>query len=674
MNWNRRVLLVVIALCFACSCGTWNMVAGAQPLQPTPTLVPIFPTEEPEPTSVPEPTIPEATEVPLPTLAPNPNQPPPTIPPVINPNPPAPDEPIPTASTSAPILVTPVVRITPPVIPDSGSGISPVLRTATITIHTRICDNEGFDPYSSFDLSAMTAECPVTTGMFGFTMTRLDLAYSKVTFGGVVAFSVPALMAVKIESAAREDYDDPVAVCQAAGTSDVWGDRQVAWDTSPGQKVDCTWFFVRNGDDINLTLGKLQCPYFAPESLSSATVFCDSGTLGTFGEVTLSDTNPATSDLVRPAGSGGVSFMDLAPGTYTVTETGVTPGTAWSYWGHCFTVDPADGSPDPTFPLVKSTSLTITLTQVGDTVHCDSTNVLETSSVAAPATATVKVKTAVCDNQGWDPYIWRPNSLADYQAECTGPDPGFVFTLSQIGGTVQTKSTAGGEITFTVAGTEDHALLVQSLATGYAWPVVFCDDSRSPTVPPSPNPTDRAGFFPAAGTVITCTFFNVLQTTDINLVVLGFICPPAYDIDNPWGWGGMANPAEACSTPGLSGTVTLSDNDPATSDQSVSSDGPPAVFLDLAPGTYALNLKPEPTAASSFLFRCTAVYPQSAPPFTLTPIGKGPSVSLPLTQAGKTVFCNWYVVPKSTTGGGAVSFLLPLSGPVAASDRRRVVK
>lgn len=510
--------------------------------------------------------------------------------------------------------------------------------------------------------------------MFGFSMSRPDLAFSKVSIGGVVIFSAPPLTTVKIESAERDDYDQPVHVCQAAGKYDVWGQRLLTWETSPGEKVECTWFFVQNNDDISLVLGKLTCPWFASELLSMTNVFCDGGSLGTFGEVRLSDTNPATTDVVRPAGNHQVSFIDLPPGTYTITEAGVTAGVAWTYWGHCFSTDPADGIPDPTFPLVKSTSFIITLSQVGDTVHCDSTNVLEKSS-AAPAvpTATIKVRTAVCDNQGWDPYLSRPSSLADYQAECTSPDPGFEFTMSQIGGTVQTKSTAGGEITFTVAGTGYHALLVQTLGTGYAWPMVFCADSLTPIVAPSPSITDRESFFPEAGAGITCTFFNVLQTADVNLAIRGFTCPAAYDIDNPLGWGGMANPSDACgSSPGLHGTITLTDSDPATADQSVSSDGPPAVFLDLAPGAYSLTLTPKEVIASSFLFSCHAVPSDSGPTFTLTPIGKGPTVSVPLTQPGKTVFCNWYVVLRPITGSGGLSFPLPLLGAVAATaaDRR----
>lgn len=114
-------------------------------------------------------TVPPETPAGMPTTEPNPNRP----------VPPAPDSPPIPTPTLVPIFPVEEVddlpspetaeilpgsdlppRFTPELIITPSAGVTPVLRSATITIRTRVCDNEGFDPYSSFNLAALTTECP----------------------------------------------------------------------------------------------------------------------------------------------------------------------------------------------------------------------------------------------------------------------------------------------------------------------------------------------------------------------------------------------------------------------------------------------------------------------------------------------------------------------------------
>jgi hypothetical protein len=258
--------------------------------------------------------------------------------------------------------------------------------SGTFTIRTRICDNEGFDPYYANlssnlekEQAAYEAECPLATAPFGFSMYYPGMALSKVTAGGVVTFSVPAMTTVTIEDANPEGYDDSMSIC----TSNAWEENNTqfaeypqGWATSPGEKIECTWYFVRTGDDINLTIGKRTCPALDPTTLTEATEYCEGRTGGYFGTVTLSDLDPTTPDLVHPAGSEEITFLDIPPGTYTITESGVATGTAWTYWGTCIIWDPAEGALSGKGAVVTSSTLTIALAPAGDTYTCISFNVL----------------------------------------------------------------------------------------------------------------------------------------------------------------------------------------------------------------------------------------------------------------------------------------------------------
>lgn len=401
---HRRLSFLLVCLVLA---GLLPLVSSsAQTVVPICDDVPVCPDGPPikiqpidQQTAEPNPNEPDPNG-PIPTEPAVPGVPDPTAPSPNVPDPPAPDEPdeppAPTA-TSATIISgalsprrTPAVDI--PLIPRDRDAPLEII-PASITIRTRVCDNEGFNPYFSQMLEELEAECPVLTDSLGFSMYTPTLAISKVTTGGVASFSVRANTTVRLESVRPAGYDyESVYTCASALQERQWGwqvpsVKPLAWKTTMAEAVECTWFFVRNSDDVNLTLGKRACPWFDPATLSTATVFC-AGTLGTWGDVVLSDTDPKTPHILRPAsGETQLSFIDLPPGTYTVTETNVTAGTSWTYMGHCGYYDPADGAAKPTFPLVKSTTFSLTLDQGGITMRCSSTNVQAAPSGVLPGEA-----------------------------------------------------------------------------------------------------------------------------------------------------------------------------------------------------------------------------------------------------------------------------------------------
>jgi len=417
MTVPRRCRSFFLLVCLVLA-GTTLLVSsgGAQTSVPAGEYTPAFPdgppidipeidppTEEPEPDpQVPNPNEPNPNEPNPNEPNPNepiPNQPHPNQPGSIDPDPNEPDlnepdPPAPDIPDEPPVTVVPIERPIerPPlvILPPTDRAVPVELLPATLTIRTRVCDNDGFDPYSSWDLEKMEAECPLLTDSMGISIYTPALALSKVTFGGVVSFAVRANTTVTLESVRPEGYDISRYTCASPLQERQWQSQQdkiapLSLRTGIGEAIECTWFFVRNNDDVNLRLTKLACPWFDPSTLAKAKAYCG-GTRGTWGDVVLSDTDPSTPNILRPAsGDYQLSFVDLPPGTYTVTETNVTAGTAWTYVAHCFITDATVGGPKPVFPLLTSTTFSVALDHAGDTMVCISINVAAAPSGDRPS-------------------------------------------------------------------------------------------------------------------------------------------------------------------------------------------------------------------------------------------------------------------------------------------------
>ena len=221
-----------------------------------------------------------------------------------------------------------------------------VTGSGNLTIYSRTCDNQGFNPYYGGTLATFLAECPAADREFEFTLSGSASGYTKTvsTKAGVINEVVPAPgvgfrrpdaagFDLSFTSCSNDSFnkDCPKSIAHYSGA-----------DVAAGESVTCYWFNVLDSTDINISINTYTCPAVSPLTTPSVIPrefeldpICPTWPLMDGVTVTLADGDSTTADQVKMTGSeAGAQFIDLPVGTYTITVT-PPPGATHAYLLSC---------------------------------------------------------------------------------------------------------------------------------------------------------------------------------------------------------------------------------------------------------------------------------------------------------------------------------------------------
>jgi hypothetical protein len=259
-----------------------------------------------------------------------------------------------------------------------------------------------------------------------------------VTTGGAVTFDDVIPGPAGIQETIPAGYGAPVVLCDVDGTLFAFPapTGHLARDVAPGTTLTCHWFNIP-GDPPSITVVKWTCPagYDPYAQGSDAEADCLAATDGIEFEV---DGPVAASGVTGDDGPGTVSFTDLQPGAYTLTET-VPDGTAQvlvtACYGHVM------GQLQP-YPLSQTESALVNIS-AGEHLTCHWYNVPESDG------GTVTVIKYTCTT---------PTYVSDI--DCQIEEGGVAFDLLDSNGVVVASGTTDGfgRLTWTDLEPGDYAL------------------------------------------------------------------------------------------------------------------------------------------------------------------------------------------------------------------------
>src|SRR5665811_619188 len=213
---------------------------------------------------------------------------------------------------------------------------------STVTVVKWVCPegttyDKGYDFYS--------ANCTQAHEGVDFKLTHGDGSAPGTTgVNGQIQWADVPLGPFSIQEYIPKDYGEPIVFCSAG--SDVAFAQLVRMDT-PGGYLEseltmertiytCHWFNIYGGPG-EITVHKHTCPSGYDLHAAGANPMVDCATKTNGVPFTLKDSDPATEDLAQLTGAsvdGAVSYGDLTPGAYTVTET-VPPETRFVFVLDC---------------------------------------------------------------------------------------------------------------------------------------------------------------------------------------------------------------------------------------------------------------------------------------------------------------------------------------------------
>jgi hypothetical protein len=312
---------------------------------------------------------------------------------------------------------------------------------------------------------------------------------------------------------------------------------------------------------------------------------------------------------------------------------------------------PGRGLPTPNIPpLIPQTPTLVPIFPV----ETEETTVTPMPSptvtpVPSPTTVTgsgnLTIYSRTCDNQGFNPHFG--GTLATFLAECPASDREFEFTLTGAAGSTYTKtvSTSGGVINEVVPA--PGVGINRTAVTGFDMSYTSCsNDSFNKEYPKAI--AHYSGAIVAPGESVTCYWFNVLDSADINISVEAYTCPAVSPLTTPSVIPRTFELDPICTMwPRMGGvTITLADGNPATADQTqVTTSTSDAQFMDLPAGTYTITVAPPSGATHSYMLSCQGDWggPTLPGPVAVTATSDF-TFTVPITVTGETYRCGLYVV------------------------------